>query len=235
MCGRYSFFIPLEQAENELGWLLEPTPLLDRVHFAGRYNAAPSQVMPVITNEFPGVIQFFRWGLVPKWANEPSIGYKMINTRTESILEKPSFRNIFRYKRCLVLADGYYEWQAAKVEETSNKAKTKAVKQPFRFHLPGDEIMFLAGLWDTWGTENLKTYSIITCPVNHDTSPYHDRMPVILSHKEAKKWLSNEEPVEQLLELLKPAPDGLLEIYPISTYVNKPGNEGEEVIRKMDV
>jgi putative SOS response-associated peptidase YedK len=239
MCGRYSFFIPLEQAENTLEARALYQSLGSKQSFEGlwqpRYNAAPTQYMPVITNEFPGVIQFFRWGLVPKWANEPSIGFKMINTRAESIIEKPAFRNIFKHKRCLVPANGYYEWQAAKPEETGTKSKTKAVKQPFRFHIPGDEMMLLAGLWDCWGPENLHTFSIITCPANQDTAPYHDRMPVILSHLEAKEWINNQESVDTLIHLLKPAPDGLLEIYPISTYVNKPGNEGEGVIQKMDI
>lgn len=229
MCGRYSFFIPLDQAESQLG--VRSVPNLD---WFPHYNAAPSQAMPVITNEFPDIMQFFRWGLVPKWAKETSIGYKMINTRSESIAEKPAFRNIFKYKRCLVPADGYYEWQVAGDNGGKGSKKGKPVKQPFRFHLPGDDILLFAGLWDTWGPDNLQTFSIITCPANNDTSPYHDRMPVILSHEEAKKWLSRA-PEDTLLPLLKPAPEGLLEIYPISTYVNKPGNEGKEVLERVGV
>lgn len=228
MCGRYSFFIPMEEAEQTLqakavpmeGWL-------------PRYNAAPTQAMPVITNEFPDIIQFFRWGLVPKWAKDISIGYKMINTRSESIVEKPAFKNIFKYKRCLVLADGYYEWQVQ--GDATPVKKGKPVKQPFRFHLPGNKLMLLAGLWDTWGNEGLQTFSIITCAANNDTSKFHDRMPVILSHDEAKQWLSNDLPPDVLLTLLKPAPEGLLQIYPVSTYVNKPGNEGKEVIERLDI
>lgn len=230
MCGRYSFFIPIEQAEQSLNVKAIPVE-----GWLPRYNAAPSQAMPVITNEFPGVIQFFRWGLVPKWANDPSIGYKMINTRTESIVEKPAFRNIFKYKRCIVLADGYYEWMAAPAGDEGSKPKSKPIKQPYRFHLPGDELIMMAGLWDTWGPENLQTFSIITCPANMDTQPYHDRMPVILSHKEAEQWLGKALNTDELLKLLKPAPEGLLEIYPISTYVNKPGNEGAEVIERFEI
>nr|MCU0387751.1 SOS response-associated peptidase [Chitinophagaceae bacterium] len=191
--------------------------------------------MPVITNEFPDVIQYFRWGLVPKWAKDVSIGYKMINTRTESIEEKPAFKNIFKYKRCIVLADGYYEWKSMEPEGTLSKAKSKLVKQPYRFHLPGDDIIMMAGLWDTWGNEGLQTFSIITCPANEDTLPYHDRMPVILSHEQVKHWLNNKTPLPELLSMLKPAPNGLLRIYPISTYLNKPGNEGPEVIEKIMV
>jgi putative SOS response-associated peptidase YedK len=226
MCGRYSFFIPIAQAEQDLEVRALPNP-----DWFPHYNAAPTQGLPVITNEFPDVIQFFRWGLVPKWAKDPAIGYKMINTRMESILEKPAFKNIFKYKRCIVLADGYYEWRAL----PGKTIKGKPAKQPYRFHIPGDEILLLAGLWDTWGLDNMQTFSIITCPANNDTFRYHDRMPVILSHEEAKLWLNNKATPNELLPLLKPAPDHLLEIYPISTYLNKPGNEGAEVIEKLEI
>lgn len=228
MCGRYSFFIPLEQASQVLGVGVAP-----HADWYAHYNAAPSQGMPVITNEFPEIIQFFRWGLVPRWAKDISIGYKMINTRAESIVEKPAFRNIFKYKRCLVLADGYYEWQVPNTPGNSPMPKGKQVKQPFRFHLPGDEIMLLAGLWDTWGTENLQTFSIITCAANKDVAPYHDRMPVILNRHQAAQWLHTKTDTQALLEMLAPAPEGLLSIYPISTYLNKPGNEGPEVITPL--
>jgi putative SOS response-associated peptidase YedK len=230
MCGRYSFFIPIEQAEIDLGAKAVPN-----TDWFPHYNAAPSHGMPVITNEFPDVIQFLRWGLVPKWAKDISIGYKMINTRSESIVEKPAFRNIFKYRRCIVLADGYYEWQAAKDQSTEGKTKSKPVKQPFRFHLPGNDLILMAGLWDSWGLEGLQTFSIITCPANADTAPYHDRMPVILTREDAGRWLDSIELPDELLKLLKPAPEGLLEIYPISTYVNKPGNEGAEVIEPVHI
>ncbi|HMP92753.1 MAG TPA: SOS response-associated peptidase [Phnomibacter sp.] len=217
MCGRYSFFTPIPDIELTLG-----VKAVEWAEWQARYNAAPTQMMPVITNEFPDIIQFFRWGLVPKWAKDIGIGSKMINTRAESIVEKPAFRNIFKYRRCLVLADGYYEWQAAtEVQQTAKGSKQKITKHPYRIHLPGNEVMLLAGLWDTWRGE-LNSFSIITCPPNADVAPIHDRMPVILSHKEARLWLSNDLPVEQLLSFLKPAPVGLLHFYPISTLLNKP-------------
>ena len=229
MCGRYSFFLPMDEASRLLDLRALPNP-----DWFPHYNAAPTQGMPVVTNEFPGVIQFFRWGLVPKWATEPSIGYKMINTRAESIIEKPAFRNIFKYKRCIVLADGYYEWKAAGENEMAARGKkNKAIKQPYRFYVPGNEIIMMAGLWDTWGPENLQTFSIITCAANSDTAPLHDRMPVILGHNETGKWLANNTPLDELIKLLKPAPEGLLEAYPISTYLNKPGNEGPQVLERV--
>jgi putative SOS response-associated peptidase YedK len=228
MCGRYSFFTPIEQVEADL-----QVKAMANADWFPHYNAAPSQAMPVITNEFPDIIQFLRWGLVPKWAKDVSIGYKMINTRAESIEDKPAFKNIFKYKRCIVLADGYYEWQIISDNSLQKDSKKKPVKKPFRFHLPGNDIILMAGLWDSWGLDGLQTFSIITCPANDDTIPYHDRMPVILSHVQAKKWLDNKTPVNELMDMLKPAPNGLLTTYPISTYVNKPGNEGPEAIELL--
>lgn len=224
MCGRYSFFTPIPEAEATLqvkavpneGWL-------------PNYNGAPSQAMPVITNEFPGVIQFFRWGLVPSWAKEPSIGYKMINTRAESIEEKPSFRNIFKCRRCLVLADGYYEWQQPEALQ-EGKPKSKQPKQAWRFCLPDGGLLLMAGLWSTWGQQGLQTFSIITCPANQQVQPIHHRMPVLLSYTEAAQWLSNNTPPDELLRLLKPAPDNLVTAYRISALVNKPGNNVPEII-----
>jgi putative SOS response-associated peptidase YedK len=227
MCGRYSLFTPITDIENAL-----EVKAVDWVEWQARYNGAPTQTMPVITNEFPDVIQFFRWGLVPKWAKEPAIGNKMINTRAESILEKPAFKNIFKYKRCLVLADGYYEWKAeTPVSETSKKKPPN--KQPYRFHLPHNEVMLLAGLWDTW-QDGLQTFSIITCPANHDLSPFHHRMPVLFTHAQAKQWLRNDLPTEALLQMMQPAPDGVIQWYPISTLVNKPIYNDASIIEPLE-
>jgi len=203
----------------------------DLANWQPRYNAAPTQLMPVITNEFPGIIQFFRWGLVPKWAKEIGIGAKMINTRCESIAEKPAFKNIFKYRRCLVLADGYYEWLATHAAPAPG-SKQKIAKHPYRIYLPHNEVMLLAGLWDTWG-EALHTFSIITCPPNHDVGFIHNRMPVLLNHHEARLWLSNEIAPQELLKLMKPAPEGVLQWYPISTLVNKPLNDTIDVIAPL--
>jgi putative SOS response-associated peptidase YedK len=228
MCGRYSFFTPIPDIEISLG-----VKAVEWAEWQARYNAAPTQSMPVITNEFPAIIQFFRWGLVPKWAKDISIGSKMINTRTESIIEKPAFRNIFKYKRCIVLADGYFEWQAGTaVVAGKGGSRQKVIKQPYRIHLPGNEVMLLAGLWDTW-QGGLHSFSIITCPPSRDIAHIHDRMPVILNRQEAKLWLGNDLSPDQLLSLLKPAPEGLLEYYPISTLVNRASFDEPSVIAPM--
>lgn len=225
MCGRYSFFTPIPDIELRLG-----VKAVEWAEWHARYNAAPTLSMPVITNEFPGIIQYFRWGLVPKWAKEMSIGHKMINTRMESIIEKPAFRNIFKYKRCIVLADGYFEW---KVVASSGTGKSqKPAKQPYRICDPNEQTLLVAGLWDTWQGE-LNTFSIITCPASPDLADIHDRMPVILTEEEAKLWLSNDISPDSLIELLKPANEGRLSYYPISTSVNKPINDFPEIIEPI--
>lgn len=225
MCGRYSFFTPIPDIELRLG-----VRAVEWAEWHARYNAAPTMAMPVITNEFPGIIQFFRWGLVPKWAADISIGNKMINTRTESIIEKPSFRNIFKYKRCIVLADGYFEW---KVLENDATAKSrKPAKQPYRLCAADNKTLLIAGLWDTWKGE-LNSFSIITCPASAELADIHDRMPVILSEADARRWLSNEIAPDSLLALLKPAPHGSVRFYPIGTDVNKPVNDFPEIIEPI--
>jgi len=226
MCGRYSLFTPIAEIEISLG-----VKAVEWVEWQAHYNGAPTQAMPVITNEFPQVIQFFRWGLVPKWAKELAIGNKMINTRAESIVEKPAFRNIFKYKRCLVLADGYYEWMIESAAPEAGRKKASS-KQPYRFHLPHNEVMLLAGLWDTW-QNGLHTFSIITCPANKDLSPFHHRMPVLLTQQDAQQWLRNDIPTEVLLQLLQPAPEGVIQFYPISTLVNKPLYNDESIIEPL--
>lgn len=227
MCGRYSFFTPIAAAETALQVKSAIWP-----EWQSKYNAAPTQLLPVITNEFPDIIQFLQWGLIPKWATNPTISSGMPNTRSETIAEKPSFRNIFKYKRCIVLADGYYEWQAATGENISSKSK-KTVKQPYRIYVPGNKLLLMAGIWDTCGAEGLSTFSLITCSPNADVADIHHRMPVLLSLTQLSQWLSNETPLEMLLAMLQPAPVGLLSKYPISTFVNKAGNEGEAVIAQV--
>ncbi len=206
MCGRYSYFSPIEKAEKAL-----KAKAVDWQIFEPKYNATPSQYMPVVTNEFPDVIQFLRWGLIPQWAKDMSFGSKLINTRSENIVEKPMWKNIFKYKRCIVIADGYYEWK--------KEGKTKV---PFRMHKPNDDLLFFAGLWDVWsGTgDGLYSFSIITTPSNADLQHIHERMPVMLSLEEAKKWLSKKETPENLLKLLKTPDVGSLAFYAVSSLVN---------------
>ena len=144
----------------------------DEFLFAPRYDAAPTQSLPVILDEDPHHIAMLRWGLIPSWAKSPDVGYKMINARAETLAEKPSFRSAFKSRRCLVLADGFYEWP-----------KTGAEKTPLRITLASGLPFAFAGLWDCWQSpadESVRTFTIITTTPNELMSRFHHRMPVIL-------------------------------------------------------
>lgn len=160
-----------------------------------------------------------RWGLVPFWAKEASIGYKMINAKSETLTEKPSFRKPFKEKRCLVLADGFYEWG-----KTDKKNKV-----PYRLVLKNRQPFAFAGLWDIWKTpegDKLLSFTIITTSANELMESIHDRMPVILHEKDEAKWLDPEfKDTEKLSSLLQPYPSELMEAYKVSTIVNSPKND----------
>ncbi len=190
------------------------------------YNAAPSQSLPVVTNKQPDTIQFFSWGLQPFWAKDVKSIKRSINARSETLSEKPSFRNLIKTKRCLVPADGFYEWMA-----------TPQGKVPHRILLKSGELFSFAGLWDEWldkGTgEILYTYTIITTEANDIVKPIHDRMPVILSAEAEELWLDENEKQEDLLSLLKPYPSAEMTVYPVSPLVNSPLNNVPEVINSL--
>ena len=168
-----------------------------------------------------------RWGLVPFWAKEASIGYKMINAKGETITEKPSFRKPFKEKRCLVLGDGFYEW---------NKPDKKN-KIPFRFVLKSRDPFAFAGLWDAWKTpegEMLLSFTIITTTANELMEPIHDRMPVILHEKDEGMWLDPQlNDSEKLSTLLKPYPSNEMGAYKVSTIVNSPKNDTPKCIEPI--
>lgn len=190
------------------------------------YNVSPSFVMPVITKNSPKKIQFMKWGLIPSWAKDPSIGNKLINARAESILEKPSFRNSFKNKRCLVPATGFYEWK-----------KDENTKIPYYFKPKDDSIFSFAGLYDVWvdaeGKEIL-SYTIITTEPNELMRPIHNRMPVILRIEDEDKWLYLNSKYSELIDLLKPSESETLEKYQVSSEVNNPRNNSEILIKKYN-
>lgn len=207
MCGRYSLFAEAKKLEErfkaELSDELQP-----------RYNAAPTQTLPVITNaDGERKIEFFHWGLIPAWAENPAIGSKMLNARAETLAEKPSFKKALQSRRCLVLADGFYEW----------KAEGKK-KQPMRMSLKNGEMFAMAGLWENWTDketgEVIHSFTIITTEANELLKPIHDRMPVILLPKNEEIWLDNELETEQLLKVLQPYPADELKAEPVSKAVN---------------
>jgi putative SOS response-associated peptidase YedK len=190
MCGRYSV-VPKAKGNSRVAKLLE------KGLKEGRYNAAPSQALPVVTNQQPDELQFFSWGLQPFWAKDAKAVKRSINARAETLAEKPFFRNLLRSKRCLVPADGFFEWQV-----------TPQGKVPHRIQLKSEDTFSFAGLWDEWidksSGELLHTYAIITTGANDLVRPIHDRMPVILSPEAEELWLDAHESQEDLLSLLRP-------------------------------
>lgn len=181
-----------------------------------RYNIAPSQPIPAVRLNDSGEREFafLKWGLVPSSATDESIGYKMVNARAETVATKPSFREAFRRRRCLIPADGFYEWLAE-----GNR------KKPYYFHRPDRKPFAFAGLWerkDRNGDGPLETCTIITTTANKLAEPYHDRMPVIIPQKLISRWLSLKTDATLLSELLTPAPDDFLSVDPVSTIVNSP-------------
>jgi putative SOS response-associated peptidase YedK len=220
MCGRYSFAPDLKVVNEHYDITVNDGD------FPPNYNCAPSQLLPVITNENPGNISFFKWGLIPFWAKSAAIGYKMINARGETITEKSSFKNAFARRRCLVPADAFYEWK---------KLPDGKTKIPYRIFLPDSPVFSMAGLWETWKSpegENVHSFSIITTSPNILMAGIHNRMPVILDQREEKIWLE-EKNQKSLLELIKPFDSDKMDAYQISTLVNSPRNNSAEIIEAV--
>ncbi len=217
MCGRITLTTDKDDLQSRWGFI-DPSGVLDLIK--PRYNIAPSQNSPTLmVKEDRRVLIMMRWGLVPFWAKEASIGYKMINAKSETLTEKPSFRKPFKEKRCLVLADGFYEWG-----KTDKKNKV-----PYRLVLKNRQPFAFAGLWDIWKTpegDKLLSFTIITTSANELMESIHDRMPVILHEKDEAKWLDPEfKDTEKLSSLLQPYPSELMEAYKVSTIVNSPKND----------
>jgi len=193
MCGRYSFAPELKIVNEHYDITIKDGDL------EKNYNCAPSQNLPVISNDDMGQLSRFKWGLIPFWAKDKSIGYKMINARGETLTEKPAFRNAFKSRRCLVIADAFYEWK---------KTAGSKEKIPFRIFLSEQKVFSMAGIWETWKNpegETIRSFSIVTISPNELMAEIHDRMPVILSKEDEKLWLESNDP-ESLRKLIKPFP-----------------------------
>ena len=182
-----------------------------------RYNLAPTQQVWVIRNEGDhNRLDLMKWGIIPSWAKDPKIGSQLINARCETVSEKPAFRQAVKYRRCIVPAEGYYEWS-----HVDDK------KQPHYIHMADNGLMALAGLWEQWkqpGEEKLlETFSILTTVANELVAPIHDRMPVILHPDDYGLWLSrNMHDPDQLCRLYQPFPPNLLDAYKVPDLVNNP-------------
>jgi putative SOS response-associated peptidase YedK len=202
--------------------------LFEMPPFTPRFNIAPSQPVAVIrlageTADSPRELCWFRWGLIPSWAKDPAIGNRMINARAETVADKPAYRQAFRRRRCLVAADGFYEWQ-----------RTGKRKQPYFIHMHDDRPFGFAGLWETWeGPDRTEVQSctLLTTEANDLVRPIHDRMPVILSEDDYQQWLdpSVQKP-ELLIPLLRPHPSEPMGAYAVSTLVNNPGHEDPQCV-----
>lgn len=217
MCGRYTHLFTWKELHTLMRLLSPEIPI------AARYNVAPTQSAPVIVRDrtFSGAaLTFMRWGLIPHWAKDESIASSLINARSETIDTKPAFRDAFRHHRCLVPISGFYEWQSVPGQKH---------KQP-QYITPTDEQPWLlAGVCSSWhppGSEELKTFSILTTAANSLMSKFHDRMPVILEPDQARTWIGTEDaPVpepETLKSLLRPYPSELMLSRPVSRAVNSP-------------
>jgi putative SOS response-associated peptidase YedK len=186
------------------------------------YNVAPTQeVAAVVEDDDKRKLEMVHWGLIPSWAKDPAIGNKMINARAETVSEKPSFRSAFKKRRCLILADGFYEWK-----------KTDDDKQPYHVKMEDGSPFAFAGLWETWkdGPE-IRSCTIITTEANDLMNEIHHRMPVILPPEDYDMWLDPDfEEKEALTSLLKPYPADAMEAYPVSRRVNKPSNNEPSVV-----
>lgn len=224
MCGRFTLTVQLKDLRRRFNALAE-----DSLEVRPRFNIAPTQTIPVIRREAEGrKIRKLRWGLIPRWAKEASIGQRMINARSETLTEKPSFRPLLYRHRCLIPADGYYEW---------SKTDT-GKKQPYRIIIGDGELFAFAGLWDRWVSPEgkaVETFTIITTQANEKLSRIHHRMPVILPRSAEDLWLDSEVRDPNFLrELLVPYPDDSIGLYPVSTLVNSPRNDTEACIQPVE-
>ena len=216
MCGRFAFYSPAEAAaalfEFDASFTTEP-----------RYNIAPTQLVPVVRHTQTGGREFtmLRWGLVPFWARDPSIGNRMINARAETLAEKPAYRSAYQKRRCLILADGFYEWR-----------KERAGKTPYFISLANGQPFAFAGLWEAWTDrstgESLQTTAIVTTAANEFLKDLHDRMPVVLQPDTATLWLSGDPDVLDAVTANPPQ----FQAWPVDRKVNNAGTEGPELVLK---
>lgn len=219
MCGRYSLSSDGEALVEEFG-------VNDLAAWSPRFNIAPSQAVPVLVRNGEALeATSFYWGLVPAWAKDRKMQSRLINARAESVAEKPSFRSAFRRRRCLVLANGYYEW-----------VKRNNEKQPYYIHLQSHRPFAFAGLWEKWLDENGTPYlscSIITCAANERLTALHQRMPVVLPKSTHATWLQSETDRQTLIDLLKPAANDAFNAIAVSRFVNAPNHEGPDCIKPL--
>lgn len=224
MCGRYT----LKTDGSRVASLFE---LYNEPELAARYNIAPTQQLPVVLEESSAggrTMEMMHWGLIPSWSKDPSIGSRMINARAETVSEKSSYRSAFKRRRCLIVADGFYEWK-----------KTDDGKQPYHLRLGSGDPFGFAGLWETWsmdGGEEVRSCTIITTEPNEVAARVHNRMPVILPSDLYDAWLDPDNDGsarEELLLMLTAYTAEDMEAYPVSRRVNRPANDEASVLEPV--
>jgi putative SOS response-associated peptidase YedK len=227
MCGRYTIIVTPQQLRDIFGYLEQP-------NFPSRYNVAPTQPIPIV-RLMNGARHFalVRWGLLPSWVKDPKAFSLLINARGETVSEKASYKAAMKRRRCLIPADGFYEWQAGK--EPRNEPR----KQPYYIRAKSGVPLAFAGLWETWmgpNGEELETAAIVTTTANRTLRPIHDRMPVIIAPEQFDLWLGNgDEDITAATDLIKPAPDDLLEAIPVSAGVNRVANDNPALVERAEI
>jgi putative SOS response-associated peptidase YedK len=222
MCGRYNLITDAQA-------LIDAFQVINRLDWQPRYNIAPSQNVPAIRQEEGGrEAVLLRWGLIPHWAKDEKFGYRTINARSETVAEKPAFRDAFRKRRCLIPATGFYEWR-----------QMQGYKQPYNIRLKNRGLFAFAGLWAHWQSPEgkaIESFTIIVTDANAAVKPIHDRMPVILDLDDYGTWLDpDQQDASRLKTLLKPYPAEKMEYWPVSRRVGNPANDDPALIEPLDL
>jgi putative SOS response-associated peptidase YedK len=220
MCGRFT----LTQSAETIAEIFD---LSEVPQFVPGYNIAPTQPVPVIRAKEIRQFDYLYWGLIPSWSKDPTIGARLINARSETVTEKPAFRTAFKRRRCLIVADGFYEWR-----------RVGSKKQPYYFHLNNGQPFGFAGLWEHWQSsegDEIESCTILTTAANELVHSVHDRMPVILHSSDYDSWLDpSVQDTDQLSTLLRPYPEVEMDAYPVSSKVNNARNDSPDCIAPLE-
>jgi putative SOS response-associated peptidase YedK len=222
MCGRFAQRSDPKRLARE--FKVAEVPKVE-----ARYNIAPTQdILSVVESADGREMKYFKWGLIPSWAKDTSMGARLINARAETVAEKPAFREAFKRRRCIIAADGFYEWQ-----------RTNGKKQPYFFQMKDESPFGFAGLWERWqggAGEAIESCTILTTEANEVLRPVHDRMPVILHASDYELWLDEDVRKRELLkDLLRPYPPEEMTSHPVSTAINSPHNQGVTLTERLIV
>jgi len=226
MCGRSTLTVLEKELEKRFNATFYSDDLL-QYNPLPNYNVAPTHMHPVITNQDQAHLQYFRWGLIPSWAKDIKMGYKMINARIETVLEKRAFKSAFKSQRCLVPYDGFYEWK-----------KTPNGKQPYRIITTNTTVFSVAGLWAKWTSpdgDHIHSFTLLTQGPNDLMKDIHDRMPAILTPEQEELWLDDDVPLKDLKEMIQPYPDEWMSAYPVSKRVGNVKENDEGLIKEIPI